>query len=163
VATDAQPRAAGCDLHGHDSRASAVVMPTFSVGNLNGQTARPLAPRAIAEIVIVGVCVLVLSGCNSPTCAGVGAYGIKVDVRDSSSGVRLFDSLRVTAQDGGYVSTFRLTTDNVFGGADDRPGTYTITVQRPSYRTWQRHNVVVAATVCRAPITVELTALLQPL
>lgn len=114
-------------------------------------------------MILVVLCTLVASGCNSPTCAGVGVYALKVDVRDSSTGSRLSDSVRVTAQDGSYVSSFRLLPEGVFAGADDRPGTYTVVVERTRYHIWRRESVVVAATACRAPRTVDLTALLQPL
>lgn len=94
-------------------------------------------------------------------CAGVGRFAITVDVRDSLTSIRLVDSVRVTAQDAAFQTTFFMTADSLFGGAADRAGTYSVTVEHAGYATWRRDAIHVDETPCHEVATVPLVALLQ--
>jgi len=119
------------------------------------------ASRATLSVCAIVVSLLAASCRNDIVCAGVGRFGVTVEVRDSVTGTRLLDSVRVTATDGVYQTQFAVVADSVFGGATDRFGTYSVTVERAGYVTWQRNSVRVDATRCGEPITVALKALLQ--
>src|SRR5690606_41681889 len=61
--------------------------------------------------------------------------GVNVKVKDASTGAYLSDGVSVTVQDGDYSELLDLIQDSdpaTFSGAWERPGTYTIIVQKRS-------------------------------
>ena len=94
---------------------------------------------------------------------------VAVEVRDSVSGAPIASGTRGVVQDGQYVDSLKPfgylddgTTLVSLSAADERPGTYAVTVERQRYKQWRLAGVVVAAGSCHVE-TVNLVALLQPL
>lgn len=107
---------------------------------------------------------LLSSACKSPlvACDLSLVYGLTIVVTDSSSGAPLGGvETIVEVRDGAYVDTLPAF-GNEFSGAGERPGTYSVKVQRLGYRVWQSEGIRVRADECHV-IPVRLTARLQPL
>ena len=87
-------------------------------------------------------------------------------VRDSVTNIPAGHGATVTVHDGSYSDSLRLVgypSDSLgFQGATERPGTYTIDVQKAGYLPWSRVGVVVRAGSCHViPVSVEVRV--QPL
>jgi hypothetical protein len=114
---------------------------------------------------VVGVA-LAIAGCRSPAgsdviCTAIALPGLAVAVRDSANGAPTGPGAVVTAREGAYADTARGGgPDGRFFLATERTGTYTVRVEQPGYRPWERSGVRVGADECHVR-TVELTALLQ--
>jgi len=106
------------------------------------------------------------AGCK--TCTLVAERPIEVEVRDSLTGEPLADSTTAWVTKGPVVDSLQLVgwdADNkgLYLGIDYvGTGRYTVVVQRPGYRTWQRTDVDVTKDQCGF-ITVRLLARLQRL
>jgi hypothetical protein len=127
----------------------------------------------IRGTVVTGVLLVLLSGCKDEgtsgrLCTTEARAGIQVNVRDALTGDPAAEGAIAYAQDGAYVDTLHalptlppqlpLTLVGVF----ERPGVYTVVVQKAGYREWRRTNVVVTADECHV-ITVTLEARLERL
>lgn len=97
--------------------------------------------------------------------------GYRLAVLDDATGEPLNSGVTVTAKDGDYTETFvspqPLTSEpvpnaNVFQGAPERVGTYTLRVTKSGYVPYERTGVVVTANECHVN-TVNLEARLTPL
>lgn len=108
-----------------------------------------------------------MAGCaTDPTdtsCSHKIYFGLTVTVRDSLTNLPITKGATVVARDGAYQETLLAVfpLDGFFAGADERAGTYQITVTKTGYQTWVRNGVRVVRGVCHVtPVQVE--ALLQP-
>ena len=88
-------------------------------------------------------------------------YGLTIVVTDSTSGVPLGGAeTLVEVRDGAYVDTLPPFIANEYAGAGERPGTYSVMVQRLGYRLWQSTGIRVREDECHV-IPVRVSARLQ--
>jgi hypothetical protein len=109
--------------------------------------ARSLAQAALS---LVG---LAASGCDvtdgNIVCTGPPVYGLNVTVEDSLTGARAASGARLIARDGAYADTTSHPIDHVnpdsgtLFAAEERPGVYSVTVEKDGFLTWERTGVVV--------------------
>ena len=108
---------------------------------------------------------LLASACNSPlvACNLNLVYGLTIVVTDSTSGAPLggLETI-VEIRDGAYVDTLPPFGPSEYSGAGERPGTYSVKVQRPGYRVWQGSGIRVREDECHV-IPVRVNARLQAL
>jgi hypothetical protein len=118
------------------------------------------------------------SGCSSAFGPGDGVFctaevapGIEVEVVDAATGAYVARGARGTVRDGTYGDTLSPArsrglppndTLESLQGAHERPGTYTLAVERAGYQLWQRTGIRVTRAACHVG-TVQLTARLDPL
>lgn len=96
-------------------------------------------------------------------CTGSFAYGISVQVQDSVSGAAAATGARLVLREGAYVEIADQPLGGVsLSGAGERPGVYSVTVEKAGYHDWTRTNVRVTADECHVQ-GVSLTARLQPM
>ena len=81
-------------------------------------------------------------------CTGVVMPGLIVAVRDAATGQGVPGQVVVVARDGAYIDSLRAPELNAprdpsfpFRGADERPGTYEVSVESPGYVPWRREGV----------------------
>lgn len=74
-------------------------------------------------------------------------HGLNVTVLDSQTNQPLVDGVVVKATDGSYQE-FLSGLENLFIGAGERAGTYTITVTKTGYQTYTSAPIRVTADVC---------------
>lgn len=106
--------------------------------------------------VIIFIIVLVLSGCNSDDktktpvlCTTEARAGIEVIVKDASDNEALLEEVTVTIKDQEYTETLQnITPGNVFVGAYERMGTYSVTASKKGYKTNTIRSVIVDKDVC---------------
>ncbi len=117
---------------------------------------------------------VVLAGCenflnNGTDCDLVAEFSLAVSVVDSITNAPRGGGALVTATDGEFTRSTR--GDMPAAGAaetktlyliSERKGTYTITVTRDGYATWQKSGVKVTADACHVR-TAEVTARLKAL
>ena len=122
---------------------------------------------------VLAVCLAyAVAGCRDVTssrpgdrvCTLEARPGLAVSVADSVTGAPVADAL-VTARSSAGADTARgafVRSDGaVYSLAHERPGTYTVRVERRGYRAWERAGVAVTADQCHVR-TVSLRVLLQP-
>jgi len=109
--------------------------------------------------VVVLALILGLSGCDIPTaCDTYAAPALQVQVRDAATNAAITGpEVLVVAREGAYVDSVRYAPAPL---ATERPGTYEIVVEAPSYQRWQRSGVRVREDGCH-PRTVTVLASLQ--
>jgi len=120
--------------------------------------------------------VLLLGGCEflgiaePVACRGVISRAIEVEVRDARSGEPAAHGAIGIAREGGYVDSLRVVgwmsapspeTAVLLGGVDERPGVYSVRVEKAGYLPWQRSGVHAEQGVCGV-ITAQLQAFLEP-
>jgi hypothetical protein len=102
------------------------------------------------------------AGCSSGYgCAAVEEYAVEVEVRDAATGEPAADGATGTLRDGGYTETMRVGgwlyapdvpagtgVGTTLVGAMERPGTYTVRIEKPGYEPWERRGVRVTSDVC---------------
>jgi hypothetical protein len=99
---------------------------------------------------------------NTQPCTDEVAPALKVVVVNATTAVSLGAGLTVTATDGTYVDELDYVAEvNEFRGADERPGTYTITVTGTGYRPYVSQPVTVTADECHV-LTQTVNVALQP-
>lgn len=88
--------------------------------------------------------------------------GLHVTVLDNANGQPLVEGVTVNAVDGTYQESLELIPglENLFAGAGERTGTYTITVTKSGYQTYTSAPIVVTRNVCHV-ITQSLTVSLH--
>ena len=104
-----------------------------------------------------------LTGCVTEpfACTDEMRPGILVDIRDSVTSEFLASGARSIARDGEFADTVPAQiTGFPHSLAHERPGTYTLTVERANYATWTRTGVVVTDGRCHVN-TVSIIARLQ--
>jgi hypothetical protein len=129
-------------------------------------TPRILAVLALA-LLLVGGCDLLV---DPVVCTGEVVPGVVVMVTDAETGAAVAFEATGRVQDGTYVDELSpyersggdLSTLYSFRGADERPGTYEVFVEREGYAPWSTTGVRVTAGVCHVR-TVRVQAELTPL
>lgn len=127
--------------------------------------ARPIAQTAVALLVITG------SACdlNDPdvVCTANIEWGVHVTAEDSLTGT-FVQGARLVARDGAYVDTasvrvtFAASDREILLAAEERPGVYSVAVEKDGFLTWERTGLVVTMDDydCHV-VPVELVARLQ--
>jgi hypothetical protein len=112
-----------------------------------------------------------VAACKGVDCPAIIAPAILVTVRDSVTSLPAAHGARGAVRDGAYVDSLRLAgwdgppsidTELLLGAAIDRPGTYSVTIEKAGYQTWQRTGVAVGSSACGTD-QVPLLARLVPL
>ncbi len=95
-------------------------------------------------------------------CAAPYSPAVIVTPLDSGTHANVAVATRGVVSSGTYVDALRVVNDSIlWGGA--RVGTYEVTVEHAGYRQWVRSGVQVTEhTDCGMPVSVRITALLQP-
>jgi hypothetical protein len=101
------------------------------------------------------------------SCTTEYRFGLGVQLQDSITGQFIASGARLILRDGEYVDTVQAPANRpdvdslAIPAAGERPGVYTLTVQKPGYREWTRFRVRVTADRCHVQ-PVRVTARLQP-
>lgn len=110
---------------------------------------------------------LALSACDDiGACTASVEPGLIITVQDSIDGSPQADGAAGVAVDGAFVDSLRPGSYDMnfvllgFRAADERPGRYTVRVEKPGYLVWEQAGVRVTGGECHVN-TVELTARLQ--
>jgi hypothetical protein len=95
------------------------------------------------------------------------APAIVVEVRNANTGEPAAAGALGTVRDGTYMDSlyqysFAGAVPLSLAGADERPGTYTVTIEKAGYETWTVTGVTVGDSNCHVE-TVNLTAELAPI
>jgi hypothetical protein len=127
----------------------------------------------VAVLVIAAVC-----GCGGSSvgdnvgCTGGVVRAIEVSVFDAQTKAPAADGAVGTVRDGGYMETLRVvgfissgrpetSTALTLGGAEERPGTYTVRVETAGYEPWEVTGIRVRKGVCHVE-GARLEAFLRP-
>jgi hypothetical protein len=98
-------------------------------------------------------------------CTMQAVAGLNIAVRDSVTNAPAADGARAVARNGSQEEVLEAMAGATPGltliGAWERPGTYTIEITKPGYRTWVRSGVTVAKDECHVQ-PVRLDARLVP-
>jgi hypothetical protein len=121
-----------------------------------------VAARAVALATL-----LASQGCSLTTggdCAGVGHYGVIATVLDSRTQTPPASSAKVTLREGAYVEVLAAPNlaSGVYGGAPDREGVYSLTVEAAGYQTIVRNDVAVRGRSCGEVTTSNVAVQLLP-
>lgn len=118
---------------------------------------------------------LLLGGCeflgltDPVVCPAVISRGIEVEVRDAKSGQPAAQGALGIAREGSYVDTLQIVgwtshpsaeTALVLGGVEERPGLYSVRVEKVGYQPWERSGVRAEKGVCGV-VTARLQAQLE--
>ena len=101
-------------------------------------------------------------------CTAEYRFGLGIQVRDSITGQFIASGARLIVRDGAFGDTVQVPANRPdvdplpIPAAGERPGVYTLTVQKPGYREWRKSGVRVTADRCHVQL-VRVTARLQPL
>jgi hypothetical protein len=101
------------------------------------------------------------------SCTAIYQFGLAVKAQDSITGQFITSGARLIVREGTFVDTVqapanRPDVDSLgVPAAGERPGVYTLTVQKPGYRDWTKSGVRVTADECHVHL-VRVTARLQP-
>lgn len=125
----------------------------------------PLVKKPGRKLIAVALVTLLASGCSlitSSDCISIGVSGLSITVLDRRTSQTPSGTV-VTVTDGDYRETLTKVGE-VFRGAMERPGSYSITVEAPGYVRWTRENVrVVRSGDCDYLQPVSLLSELQPI
>ncbi|QIE60016.1 hypothetical protein G5B37_10705 [Rasiella rasia] len=102
------------------------------------------------------------SGDAQVTCSEEFIYGLSVEVRNATTASLITSGIEVTAQDGEYTETLELATD-VYVGAGERSGVYTLTISGDGFVTQETDAITVVLTAdnCHV-VTQEVSVALVP-
>ncbi len=110
---------------------------------------------------------LLVSSCNDANdprnCTQEFVDGLRITVLDHSNGQPLVGGVTVTTVDGTYSENLQLIEgeQNLFAGAGERTGSYTVTVTKSGYQTFTSSPIIVTRDVCHVmtqSLTVNLVA-----
>jgi hypothetical protein len=119
---------------------------------------------------------LLLPGCgvldllDPVICAAVISRAVEVEVRDARTGEPAADGALGIARSGNFAETLQVIgwiahpsprAAVVLGGVEERPGVYSVSVEKPGYQRWERTGVVAERGRCGV-ITANLIANLEP-
>lgn len=123
-------------------------------------------PNRAGTLLIIALGIV---GCgqNKFLCLDVPSVGIVVEARDAITGLNVTDSVRGVVEEGEYVDSLRpySTSEGMVvkvGAAANRPGVYSIRIERPGYQLWIRSSVRVSATATCGVVAAEVVAMLVP-
>ncbi|MEM7413933.1 MAG: carboxypeptidase-like regulatory domain-containing protein [Gemmatimonadota bacterium] len=95
-------------------------------------------------------------------CTDIFVYGLNVDVVDAATSAPLAEGATLTVIEGTYVETVTASWDGrSMAAAGERPGTYSVRVERVGYRSWERSDVQISSDECHV-IPRSLEARLVP-
>jgi len=95
-------------------------------------------------------------------CAAAYSPAVVVTPLDSGTRANVAVGTHGAVSSGTYVDSLRVVFDSVLWGGGQL-GTYEVTVEHQGYRQWVRSGVrVTERTDCGMPVSVRVTALLQP-
>ncbi|MDB4890469.1 MAG: hypothetical protein JWL61_2324 [Gemmatimonadetes bacterium] len=106
------------------------------------------AGRAVALAMLVSSqgCSLITGG----DCAGVGHYGVIATVLDARTQAPPASPAKVTLREGAFVEVLAVPNlgPGVYGGASDREGVYSLTVEAAGFQTFVQQDVAVRGRSC---------------
>lgn len=117
---------------------------------------------------------VLLGGCAEDM---VARPGLEIEIRDARTGQPVAYDATVIVADGSYADTIRVremysavtVEDGIVWAADNRPGTYDVTIVHPQYQTWTRTGIRVRSSgessafdSSPLPETVHVAASLEP-
>ena len=113
----------------------------------------------LGALVLAGSAVVVLAACSpaSISCPQIPAPAILLEVRESGTGNPAANGAKGVVEDGAYIDSLKVVgwsgppapeTELLMAAAFDRPGTYSIRLEKPGYQTWVRAGVVVGTDDC---------------
>lgn len=111
---------------------------------------------AAAMTVLLSACGITFRDCTQEF-----VPALEVTVIDAATGSAVVDSVTVVVRDGDFEETLHQGSSNVYFGAGERPGEYTVVVTHPRYEPWVRDRVRVTEGGCHvrtAYLTAELVA-----
>jgi hypothetical protein len=118
---------------------------------------------------------LILPGCgvvdllDPVVCPAVVTRAVEVEVRDARTGDPAADGATGTARSGNFMETLQVvgwiahpspSSALVLGGVEERPGVYTVRVEKAGYQPWERTGVEAERGRCGV-ITARLIADLE--
>jgi len=96
-------------------------------------------------------------------CVDTTRTAIVIELRDSVTPAPIPVGTTLVVQDGAFIdSTIATLGAGIIDWPNQRPGTYSLTLRHPGYRTWLRSGVVLVPERCGVQ-QVRLIARLQPL
>jgi hypothetical protein len=146
----------------------AVTEPKAQLIQGNGRMKRLLTSMAIL-LTLAGAIVACSNTEENISCTAVELPGLRLNVRNALSGEPAAEGATGFILDGDYSETIKTIKNPAdypqlwasMEAAYERPGTYTVVVQKPGYQEWRRENVQVDAGVCHVS-TVKLEVRLEP-
>ena len=115
----------------------------------------------LGALVMAGAIAMAACSGSPVSCPASVAPAVFVTVRDSVTNALVGRGSRIIARDGAFADTARTSTyDGTYGLADERSGTYAVTVEQQGYRSWSLQGVSVTRGECHVR-TASLTARLQ--
>jgi hypothetical protein len=88
---------------------------------------------------------------------------MEVEVRDSVTGALASAGATLVARDGAYIDSVTVTADFArITMAENRTGTYTLTISKQGYLTWVRAGIVAQGDECGPSAAVYVLARLRP-
>ena len=121
---------------------------------------RTLARTALSLALVASTACDAITG--GQICTTEARPAVSVDVRDSTTGAPAVRNAIIVASLGAFADTASSSIfDGPYGLAHERPGTYTVTVQKQGYRQWSLSGVRVTKGECHVR-TASLVARLQP-
>ena len=119
--------------------------------------------RLLLQSFVLHATVLVfaaLTGCeDNPqyACTDEWVYGLRVEVRDAVTGAPAAAGALIVARDGSYADTLQIADSLLAFGAGERGGTYSLTITKTGYRTWQSSDIRVTRNECHVnPVIVQV-------
>ena len=117
------------------------------------------------NLVRSSVAFLLMAACQNTQplgyCTAAYSPAVIITAEDSGTHANLAVGASGLARSGAYVDSLRRVDSVLWGGA--RIGNYQLTVERLGYHQWTRTGVqVTQVTECGMPVSVHVTALLQP-
>ena len=107
---------------------------------------------------------LTLAGCLAENaiepvmCTKEFVYGLHTTIRDAATNQAIAQEAILTLQDGSYEEVVTDSWDGLtLVGAGERPGTYTVTVERSAYLTWSVSGLEITADECHViPVSLAI-------
>ena len=128
-----------------------------------------MAPtRTFISLVCSAAASVIVAACDfggaKMYCAAALSPAVVVTPLDSGTRANITVGTRGTVSSGTYVDSLSVVFDSVlWGGLGAQFRTYEVTVEHQGYRQWVRSGVRVTEwTECHEPVSVHVTALLQP-
>ncbi len=98
----------------------------------------------LSNLAILGATSLLLSCDDGPTvCTTIGEFALVAEVFDATTGAPNAFEATLVVQDGQYIDSTRgfysgpvVSAASRLGAAEERPGTYTVTVRKAGYIDW---------------------------
>ena len=119
--------------------------------------------RTFLSLALSSVAFLIVAAYNSDFgyCTAALSPAVLITPLDSGTRANVAVGARGVAITGTFVDSLRLVDSALWGGG--RKGTYQVLVERPGYHQWFRTGIrVTETTECGMPVSVPVTALLQP-